>query len=92
MRQVWHDIITFHYFISSKYWNTQRNKFFPIFITGDPYLDTSCPLHNSYSLDNQLSDVKSLQLKYPIYQEEWLWIEVKNLYKEPKGEITSESK
>ena len=58
----------------------QYCKYYPIFITGDPYVDTNCPVHKSkeYEFTSIIGkQIERLKEKYPIYQKEWIWDEVK---------------
>ena len=59
----------------------QYCKYYPIFITGNPYMDTSCAAHVHYSLSEKtLEEIKKLQEEFPIYQLEWLLEDVEKLY------------
>ena len=57
-------------------------KFYPIFITGVPYIDDKCPasknLDYSLTIETQL-EINTLQEKFPIYKKEWLWEEVEQI-------------
>lgn len=60
-------------------------KYYPIFITGNIFLDDNCPIHLSseYQLtENIKSEIQQLQKKYPIYQNEWFWDDIKKLLEE----------
>ncbi len=53
-------------------------KFYPIYITGNPFIDEECPIHKNYQLSGELVEqISDLQLLYPIYKREWFWQEVK---------------
>jgi Fe-S-cluster containining protein len=57
-------------------------KFYPIFLTGDPYVDDACPAHvlEDYKLSSEvLRQIKEIQQKYPIYEKEWLWKDIKKV-------------
>jgi Fe-S-cluster containining protein len=60
-------------------------KFYPIFITGAPYIDDKCPANRnadySLTIETQL-EINTLQEKFPIYKREWLWEEVEQLIQE----------
>lgn len=56
-------------------------KYYPIFITGEPYLDDGCQVHNYYSLtDVKLAEIKALQEKFPVYKPEWTLEDIEKLY------------
>jgi Fe-S-cluster containining protein len=53
-------------------------KFYPIFITGKPFIHEECSIHKDYQLTDRLEqEIRELQQLYPIYQREWFWEEVK---------------
>jgi Fe-S-cluster containining protein len=57
-------------------------KYYPIFITGDPYVDTNCPAHKvkEYRLTSAIEkEIVKLKKKYDIYTKEWLWDDVKKI-------------
>ena len=54
-------------------------KFYPIFITGDPFIHKECLIHNKYELSEKITEkIHEIQTKYPIYKREWFWEEVKD--------------
>ncbi|MHA2226714.1 MAG: YkgJ family cysteine cluster protein [Candidatus Hodarchaeales archaeon] len=55
-------------------------KFYPIFITGNIYVDDDCPLHelNSFRLTNKVKKkIMNLQNQFPIYKKDWFFSDVK---------------
>jgi len=54
-------------------------KFYPIFITGNPFIHIECLIHNKYELSDEITKkIHEIQTKYPIYKREWFWEEVKD--------------
>ena len=59
-------------------------KFYPIFLTGIPYVDEECPAHedDAYKLTPEiLLQINEIKSNYPIYEKEWLWKDVKKIVK-----------
>jgi Fe-S-cluster containining protein len=57
-------------------------KFYPIFLTGDSYVDDACPAHENedYKLSSEvLAQIKNIKLSNPIYKKEWLWEDVEKI-------------
>ena len=57
-------------------------KYYPIFITGEPYVDAKCPVHKSkeYELTPKIErQLQKLKKRYPIYKKEWVWDEIKGI-------------
>lgn len=53
-------------------------KYYPIFITGKPFIDNECSIHKGYQLSKVIkNNIYELQRIYPIYKKEWYWEEVK---------------
>jgi len=58
-------------------------KYYPIFITGDPFIDHECPAHSlkQFTLSKEIIDeIRKLQRKFSIYQQEWTWLDVRELF------------
>jgi Fe-S-cluster containining protein len=58
-------------------------KYYPIFITGDPFIDPECPAHTAsqFSLpEDTIKDIRELQTKFPIYKKEWTWMDVRKIF------------
>ncbi|MHA1972290.1 MAG: YkgJ family cysteine cluster protein [Candidatus Hodarchaeales archaeon] len=58
-------------------------KYYPIFITGEVFVDGSCPYskEKEFMLTNKiLQEIARLKEKYDIYQEEWFWEDIQELY------------
>ena len=58
-------------------------KYYPIFITGDPFIDLECPAHSSkqFSLSKKrVNEIRKLQKKFPIYQQDWPLLDVRELF------------
>ncbi len=58
-------------------------KYYPMFITGDPFVDHECPAHSSkqFSLSRvKIEEIRILQDKFPIYLKEWTWTDVRELF------------
>ncbi len=54
-------------------------KFYPIFITGDPFIHKECLIHKKYELNEKISkEILEIKTEYPIYKREWFWEEVKD--------------
>ncbi len=57
-------------------------KFYPIFLTGETYIDESCPAHvkKDYRLSSEiLAQITEIKSSYPIYEKEWLWEDIKKI-------------
>ena len=49
-------------------------KFYPIFITGKPFIHTECSNHKKYKLSEiKKNEIRQLQNIYPIYKRDWYW-------------------
>jgi Fe-S-cluster containining protein len=60
-------------------------RYYPIFITGAPYIDDKCPANrgSEYTLTAQVKgEIRKLQKKFPVYKKEWLWEEVQELIRD----------
>jgi len=58
-------------------------KYYPIFITGKVFVDESCPFskEEEYVLIQEVKkEIDKLKDKFVIYQEEWFWEDIKELY------------
>ena len=58
-------------------------KYYPIFITGDIFVDQECPAHSAqqFTLSKEkINEIRNLQKKFPIYQQEWTWADVRELF------------
>ena len=58
-------------------------KYYPIFITGKPYVDQECPANtiSSFTLTKDiLKEIQQLQEKFPIYRSEWTWLDVREFF------------
>ena len=58
-------------------------KYYPIFITGDPFIDHECPSKTAsqFSLSkDEIKKIRQLQTKFPIYKKEWTWQDVRELF------------
>lgn len=53
-------------------------KFYPIFITGKPYVHEECSINSKYTLSEAIKqEINKIQQIYPIYQQDWYWEDVK---------------
>ena len=55
-------------------------KYYPIFITGEPFIDHECPAHTSKQFNlskKERAEIRELQIKFPIYKKEWTWSEIR---------------
>ncbi|UCG03459.1 MAG: YkgJ family cysteine cluster protein [Candidatus Heimdallarchaeota archaeon] len=53
-------------------------KYYPVFITGKPFIHDECSINSNYKLTASLrKEVVELQQIYPIYKRDWYWEEVK---------------
>lgn len=53
-------------------------KYYPIYITGQPFVDEDCKIHLDYKLTANIKrEIRELQRSYPVYQAEWFWEDVK---------------
>ncbi len=53
-------------------------KYYPIFITGKPFIDDECSIHGNYKLTESIKkEIFELQHMYSIYERDWFWEEVK---------------
>ena len=58
-------------------------KYYPIFITGKPFVDHECPSHTEKQFKlpkSVIKEIRELQKKFPIYKKEWTWSEVGELF------------
>ena len=52
-------------------------KYYPIFITGKPFIHDECSIHNSYKLTDSIKkEIFDLQQIYSIYKQDWFWEDV----------------
>lgn len=73
------------YLNDREYCTIQENKplycnFYPIFITGDFFIDDDCPLHEltSFKLTEEVKEkILNLQEKFPIYKKDWFFSDIK---------------
>ena len=57
-------------------------KYYPIFITGNPFADHECPANSvsEFSLSQEkIAKIRELQEKFPVYKKEWFWADVREL-------------
>ncbi|MFX1283099.1 MAG: YkgJ family cysteine cluster protein [Promethearchaeota archaeon] len=55
-------------------------KYYPIFITGKPFIHDECSIHKNYQITKAIKEeISELQQIYPIYKREWYWEEVKKV-------------
>ena len=53
-------------------------KYYPIFITGRPFIHEECSINGTYKLTTSIrKEIDELQQIYPIYKQDWYWEEVK---------------
>lgn len=53
-------------------------KYYPIFITGMPFIHEECSINGTYQLSASIrKEIDELQRIYPIYKRDWYWEEVK---------------
>ncbi|MHA1946962.1 MAG: YkgJ family cysteine cluster protein [Candidatus Hodarchaeales archaeon] len=58
-------------------------EYYPIFITGDPFIDHECPAHTVsqfFLTKDKIKEIRELQTKFPIYNEEWTWEDVRKIF------------
>ncbi|MHA1967059.1 MAG: hypothetical protein ACW964_04570 [Candidatus Hodarchaeales archaeon] len=57
-------------------------KYYPIYITGKPFVHEECSIHKEYTLTDRIKmEIMSLQSRYPIYKKDWFWEEVEIEFK-----------
>ncbi|MFX0125585.1 MAG: YkgJ family cysteine cluster protein [Candidatus Hodarchaeota archaeon] len=57
-------------------------KYYPIFITGRPFIHEECSIRKKYKLSDVVKkDIDELQQIYPIYQQDWYWEDIKRVFK-----------
>jgi Fe-S-cluster containining protein len=53
-------------------------KYYPIFITGKPFIDDYCTIQSDHKLTTSIKkEIKELQRIYSIYRPDWFWKDVK---------------
>ncbi len=61
-------------------------KYYPIFITGKPFVHKECSINQDYTLTDKIrKKIISLQSRYPIYKKDWFWEEVENEFTLQEG-------
>ncbi|MFX1515722.1 MAG: YkgJ family cysteine cluster protein [Promethearchaeota archaeon] len=56
-------------------------KYYPIFITGKPFIHEECSINHKYILSKDIEEeIYELQRKYPIYQQDWYWKDVEEIF------------
>ncbi|MFX0182696.1 MAG: YkgJ family cysteine cluster protein [Candidatus Hodarchaeota archaeon] len=65
-------------------------KFYPIFITGEIFVDDDCPMHTlkRYELsERRKKKIFALQKRFPIYKKDWFFSDVLKEYQ--KSDLTA---
>lgn len=58
-------------------------KYYPIFITGKPFIHEECSINSKYILSDAIKEeIYELQKKYPIYQLDWYWKDVERKFQD----------
>ncbi|MFW9903238.1 MAG: YkgJ family cysteine cluster protein [Candidatus Thorarchaeota archaeon] len=58
-------------------------RFYPIFITGKPFIHQECSIHNNYTLSDAIKqEIDEIQRTYPIYQHDWYWEDVRREFQD----------
>ncbi|UCE13565.1 MAG: YkgJ family cysteine cluster protein [Candidatus Heimdallarchaeota archaeon] len=53
-------------------------KYYPIFITGKPFIHDECSIHKKFELpESKKNEICQLQTIYPIYKRDWYWEDLK---------------
>lgn len=65
-------------------------KFYPIFITGDFFVDDDCPMHTlkTYELNERhKKKILALQKHFPIYKKDWFFTDIQKEFQ--KSDLTT---